>query len=303
MGSAGSVTVLLILGMLASPASAWHIDAAGARGLSAPEAGVASPRMLSLSLDRPPVSPVSARVAAPIRVAPPGAERVTAQAVGQAVRQSGSPRVAYNRPPITKLDTRIHFGRFHPERLPVMALATTIALANDDRAMRAMHARIPESVRRSWPVRATSLIGGVGVPVAAGAMIFLGHGRLHDTGKMALTAVVVNAAVVTSLKILTGRQRPDGLDGAGGFHGPSLVYDSFPSGHASTAFALATVVGKRHREWKWWLYGGATLVAASRVLLDAHHPSDVLAGALIGIEVGNLVLKNEGAIARISIRF
>lgn len=63
-------------------------------------------------------------------------------------------------------------------------------------------------------------------------------------------------------------------------------YQSFPSGHANTAFALASALiaaapGRRRR----WL-GVAAGVAASRLLVNAHFLSDVLAGGLLGWTAG-----------------
>lgn len=77
----------------------------------------------------------------------------------------------------------------------------------------------------------------------------------------------------------------------GFFHWPCFAnarYQSFPSGHATTAFAAAAALVRaapaRRRLW----LGVATGVAASRVLLNAHFVSDVLGGAALGWWVGRL---------------
>jgi undecaprenyl-diphosphatase len=60
-------------------------------------------------------------------------------------------------------------------------------------------------------------------------------------------------------------------------------YASLPSGHATTAFAALVAFGTlwpRSRTL-WLVY--ALLIAVSRVVVTAHYPSDVLAGALVGI--------------------
>ena len=60
---------------------------------------------------------------------------------------------------------------------------------------------------------------------------------------------------------------------------------SFPSGHTADAFAFAAAVSLRYR--KWFIVAGmllwASLVGYTRMALGVHFPSDVLAGAIIGI--------------------
>lgn len=63
--------------------------------------------------------------------------------------------------------------------------------------------------------------------------------------------------------------------------------EAFPSGHTTTAFAFASVVGTEH-EWYWALpaYGLATMTAFSRINDNAHQLHDVVAGAVIGTSYG-----------------
>ncbi len=60
---------------------------------------------------------------------------------------------------------------------------------------------------------------------------------------------------------------------------------SFPSGHAVAAFAAVTALCVLYGRRLWFLYIPATLVALSRVYVGAHFPSDVAAGAVVGIVV------------------
>src|SRR5262249_52628606 len=99
-------------------------------------------------------------------------------------------------------------------------------------------------------------------------------------------AVVLADLVTSGLKLAIPRDRPDVV---------ALVArpntHSFPSGHAASSFACATVIGAAVPRLRPWLYVLAALVAWSRVYVGVHFPLDVLAGALLGAGLGPLVLR------------
>ena len=111
----------------------------------------------------------------------------------------------------------------------------------------------------------------------------------------ALAALFVFASVALAgltadlAKALLGRMRPklflhDGTYGFDFLH-TRADYLSFPSGHATTAFALATAAALLWPHYAVAYFLFALVVAASRVLANAHFLSDVLAGALVGVAV------------------
>lgn len=57
---------------------------------------------------------------------------------------------------------------------------------------------------------------------------------------------------------------------------------SFPSDHATAAFAIAVALLLRHRKAGWLALAMAVVVSVARVAVGTHYPSDVLAGAVLG---------------------
>jgi membrane-associated phospholipid phosphatase len=100
-------------------------------------------------------------------------------------------------------------------------------------------------------------------------------------------AVAVSNLVTEVLKYCVGRGRPFVGGEANAFHfshfAGNPAYYSFPSGHATTAFALAFAVSALWPGARFAMAIYAVIIAASRLVLLAHHPSDVVAGALVGI--------------------
>jgi membrane-associated phospholipid phosphatase len=111
-----------------------------------------------------------------------------------------------------------------------------------------------------------------------------------------LAASIIASGIITpTIKFITGRARPRENTGIATFHPFSLSYSSnssFPSGHTTQAFAVASVIANHYDE-VWVSYSSYTvagLVGAARIYHDAHFASDVMAGAMIGTLVGKSVV-------------
>ena len=104
-----------------------------------------------------------------------------------------------------------------------------------------------------------------------------------------LGAIVANALLVALLKQVFDRARPcNALGWCAPLAGGAPSDPSFPSGHAAGAFTFATFVALRVPRYRVPALVFATLVAWSRCVLGVHYPSDVLAGALLGVGMGVL---------------
>jgi membrane-associated phospholipid phosphatase len=185
------------------------------------------------------------------------------------------------------------------------ALAGTAALMLADRG-------IPEDFRDPGPQGSRALrdaasgfnwLGDPGTVVLSVALY--GSGRLFhqssvaEIGLRSAEAIAISAAATYMLKGIAGRNRPyvNNLDsdhfGLGSGFG-SGGHTSFPSGHSTAAFALASVVASESKiHWPhaaryvpFVAYGAATAVAVARVYSDKHWASDVFLGAGIGTLTG-----------------
>lgn len=119
----------------------------------------------------------------------------------------------------------------------------------------------------------------------------------HSTLSIA-KGLAISTAFYTSFKALIRRQRPTRTDDPYVFAVPftSKGYTSFPSGHANTAFSVATGFALQYKDSKWvpWAaYTLATLTSVSRMYQERHWSSDVIIGAAIGHFVTKTVYRLE----------
>lgn len=124
-----------------------------------------------------------------------------------------------------------------------------------------------------------------------GALYLYGHlfkdEKAQGTALLSLKSFVISGLLVQALKLTGHRHRPSSGDPYNTWDGPSFSTSnlSFPSGHSSSAFAIATVIASEYRDKAFvppLAYGIATLTALSRVNDNAHWASDVFLGAVIG---------------------
>jgi membrane-associated phospholipid phosphatase len=113
-----------------------------------------------------------------------------------------------------------------------------------------------------------------------------------------MIAATISGAVATSLRLLTGRARPNNTEATQEWNGLwqgreflffKTKYHSFPSGHTGVAFAFFGVAFFANRRHGWWALLAASANAWSRIYLNVHHLSDITAGALIGLATAALV--------------
>ena len=153
-----------------------------------------------------------------------------------------------------------------------------------------------------WPIRILTDFGksayvlwalaGLLLVVALAAPLFRGTSRSMLLGlgtrvQFLFLAVLVPTLIGEVLKWIVGRGRPFVGGEANAFNFSHFIggeaFASFPSGHANTAFALAFAVSALWPKARPWMLAYAVAIALSRLVLLAHHASDVVAGAMVGV--------------------
>ena len=143
------------------------------------------------------------------------------------------------------------------------------------------------------PSNTISNIGGIARYGVPGAMWLFGAVKHDDhsaeAGRLGLEAQLDSEVVMHVLKLISNRQRPNLED-----------HQSFPSGHAMGAFAMAAVLSSEYHDKPlvvFGSYGFATAVSLARVGALNHFPSDIVAGAVIGELIGRYVVHHHAKLA------
>lgn len=165
----------------------------------------------------------------------------------------------------------------------------------DERIQRAVQRNRNETVKSVCnavePFGAEYSFGVVGAFYLSGELFK--DERAKAVGLDGLSASIIASGLITTpMKYIVGRSRPPAEQGAGSYE-PFSNNHSFPSGHATQAFAVATVISEHYDSL--WVKGSAytlaSMVGFSRMNKNSHWASDVVAGAVIGIFVGHEVVR------------
>jgi len=138
-----------------------------------------------------------------------------------------------------------------------------------------------------WTMSALTIVGSGWAMIPIASLAAFEKTRAHALRLVGVLVVV--SLVVVAIKLAVGRVRPCGsLSDVHALVFAAPTDPSFPSGHAAGAFAVAAFVAfeaRVHAIAKLALFVVAAAIGLSRVVLGVHFPTDVVAGALLGVAV------------------
>ena len=224
---------------------------------------------------------------APLPPPPPSAPKVVGDALWNEIKRYGSDTAALVVAPF-------HWDARDGWRAGGAAVLIGGAFAAD-RAVYDAFARNRSDFTDSVSKYTTWFGGGGGFAVAGGLIVTglaVGSDDVRDMGRDALEASII-AGLFTNvvIKPTAGRWRPSESDGDTKFD-PFSGHTSFTSGHATQAFAVASVIAMRAPGWiiPTIAYGLATVVACDRINDRAHFASDVVTAALFATATGRFLV-------------
>ena len=171
--------------------------------------------------------------------------------------------------------------------IPYGGVTSTLLLTDKDASLHMSH--VPSTVSHYDNL---SNVGIAAILGGAAGMWVLSYPKHNDhwreTGFLAGEAVINSLVVTEAMKYSLGRQRPNEGNGSGPFFNGGV---SFPSEHASAAFAAAGVIAHEYPGplTRIAVYALAGLVDYSRVRARQHFPSDVFVGSILGNMVAQSV--------------
>ncbi|MDR7870625.1 MAG: phosphatase PAP2 family protein [Tissierellaceae bacterium] len=149
--------------------------------------------------------------------------------------------------------------------------------------------RIKSDFLDKFMYRVTDLGGAIFSTIFSLILVLFGNDSIRLIGIEALVVLGLSQIIVQSLKLILSRERPYNILEQLNTFGINLNDYSFPSGHTTASFSIATVIALNIPMVSILTFLIATIIGISRIYLGVHYPTDVAAGIILGVGSSILV--------------
>lgn len=160
--------------------------------------------------------------------------------------------------------------------------------AFDDLFINLINEKMKNKYLDSFMYRVTDLGGAIFSTSFALVLLIFGNTKIKLIAVEALVILSISQTIVYSVKKLLGRERPYTIIEKLNTFGIDLSDYSFPSGHTTASFSIATTLALNMPALTFIVFIIATIIGISRIYLGVHYPTDVAAGMILG--VGSAIL-------------
>lgn len=137
--------------------------------------------------------------------------------------------------------------------------------------------------------RITDFGGAICTSLFLFILILLGNQKMKYIGFESLIALTISQSIVFLLKKTLSRERPYKIIEHLNTFGIDMKDYSFPSGHTTASFSIATTIALNMPRTSIYIFLLAMIIGISRIYLGVHYPTDVAAGIILGLSASLMV--------------
>lgn len=137
--------------------------------------------------------------------------------------------------------------------------------------------------------KVTNLGGAIYTSLIIFMLLLFGSEKIKFTGLGALVTLTISQSIVYILKKILSRERPYKIIEHLNTFGIDMKDYSFPSGHTTASFSIATTIALNIPRLSVYVFIIAMIISISRIYLGVHYPTDVAAGIFLGLGTALMV--------------
>ncbi|MCF6464795.1 phosphatase PAP2 family protein [Clostridium sp. Cult2] len=153
----------------------------------------------------------------------------------------------------------------------------------DEKLIKAINENIKSDFLDRFMPKITNIGGVVFTTLFILALLIFGKGKARTIGIQGSVTLAISQSITYGLKSLLSRERPYNMLKNLNTFGIILKDYSFPSGHTSASFSVATTIVLNIPKLTFVVFAIALLIGVSRIYLGVHYPTDVVAGIILGV--------------------